>query len=536
VNPRYLNDDWTLDLETLGFEPLAMEVAKKALYCQPPFSQCIAGRWGSGKTSVMRYAMTVLGGDLPSAQLPSLVSHEPSTLRDASEARATLVDGLHQKGEREIYLQDQGFVSARASRIEKESFGVVFTTWFSPWRFQHEPNPMVPLLHLLRDQFTAWAKTKKWARDGSKMALKVGIESLGKLADAASKLSFGMSPGLGGMAKLARESGQRFSTEDYAVLTDAERFNLKFEEAIRTILGVTQKKSRSPKEQNRPAHRLVIFIDDLDRVEGAAVVRLLEAIKLYLSTEYCVFVFGLDVTAVESAIVGHWKDRPPSLAGEYLDKLFQSYVHMPVSSNYPAFVAQEIKRWGLKSKRDTPLSASELETLSGRHASDIADTLIPNPRKVKNYLNSLQLALRTTSYEVRREDLVRFSLVHRLRSSAPGTFALLTEDAEAWAHFRAFSSKAVARDGLENDKSPHITGVFVHDFGHLLSGLGDSKLANFGGPELRVRIDRVGAGIRFLKHWTIHWYSTDQEKQEKLRVAFFAMAGRSDPKETPTDA
>lgn len=106
-------------------------------------------------------------------------------------------------------------------------------------------------------------------------------------------MAWGASFGLGSAARKVRDAKAELDRETFHGLGDAERFNLEFEHAIRTILGAALEEGRSKKRRAsepppKTPHRLVIFIDDLDRVEGAAVVRLLEAIKLYLSTEYCV--------------------------------------------------------------------------------------------------------------------------------------------------------------------------------------------------------------------------------------------------------
>jgi ABC-type transport system involved in cytochrome c biogenesis ATPase subunit len=57
------NDHWTLDLKDLGMEPAGIELARRVLTCRPPYALCVQGKWGSGKTSLMRYAMAKLGGE-----------------------------------------------------------------------------------------------------------------------------------------------------------------------------------------------------------------------------------------------------------------------------------------------------------------------------------------------------------------------------------------------------------------------------------------------------------------------------------------
>ncbi|MEM1205973.1 MAG: P-loop NTPase fold protein [Acidobacteriota bacterium] len=70
------NDHWTLDLERLGMEGAGDELARRVLTCRPPFAICVQGKWGSGKTSLMRYAMALLGGQPLAATLAT--SKEPT--------------------------------------------------------------------------------------------------------------------------------------------------------------------------------------------------------------------------------------------------------------------------------------------------------------------------------------------------------------------------------------------------------------------------------------------------------------------------
>ncbi|MDQ7083419.1 MAG: P-loop NTPase fold protein [Sulfurovum sp.] len=54
------------------------------------------------------------------------------------------------------------------------------------------------------------------------------------------------------------------------------------------------------KKQNYEESRVILFIDDLDRCEDATIATLLKEIKQYLSTKYCIFVFGYDRQHIES--------------------------------------------------------------------------------------------------------------------------------------------------------------------------------------------------------------------------------------------
>ena len=60
-SPRYRNDTWSLE-DGLGLGRAGDQVARMALEVDPPFTIGVTGKWGSGKTSVMRRAFVTLGG------------------------------------------------------------------------------------------------------------------------------------------------------------------------------------------------------------------------------------------------------------------------------------------------------------------------------------------------------------------------------------------------------------------------------------------------------------------------------------------
>lgn len=57
---HYRNDTWTLD-DGLGLGRAGDQVARMALEVDAPFTIGVTGKWGSGKTSVMRRAVATFG-------------------------------------------------------------------------------------------------------------------------------------------------------------------------------------------------------------------------------------------------------------------------------------------------------------------------------------------------------------------------------------------------------------------------------------------------------------------------------------------
>ncbi len=164
----------------------------------------------------------------------------------------------------------------------------------------------------------------------------------------------------------------------YRELTDAQQFFLAFNGAVCQVRDSIKK--MLPKKDNRMADNLVIFIDDLDRCEDMKILEILEAIKLYLNTRSCVFILGIDPDAVERAIIRSREDCGKAEARQYMAKLVQGSVHVPVCRDFRPFIGKIIETW-----------PEELQDKSSRDtlARIINEIWEHNPRKVKNFLNTL---------------------------------------------------------------------------------------------------------------------------------------------------
>jgi len=79
-----------------------------------------------------------------------------------------------------------------------------------------------------------------------------------------------------------------------------------------------------------PNARMVVFIDDLDRCDAKITLRVLEALKLFLSIEKLIFVVGVDRTVVDQLVRKNYDDFGLSedKSEDYLAKMFQ--VEIPI--------------------------------------------------------------------------------------------------------------------------------------------------------------------------------------------------------------
>ncbi len=137
------------------------------------------------------------------------------------------------------------------------------------------------------------------------------------------------------------------------------------------------------KEKNK---RVVIFVDDLDRLHPVRSIELLEVLKLFLDCRNCVFVLAIDTSVVFQGIrekYGH--DISESKAQSFFDKLIQLPFKMPI--NYY--------------KLDKMIS-EKLDFLDPTASEDkqliklITNTTSKNPRAIKRLINSYCLIDKVT--------------------------------------------------------------------------------------------------------------------------------------------
>ena len=93
-----------------------------------------------------------------------------------------------------------------------------------------------------------------------------------------------------------------------------------------TLLHEYREKFRELVEAIAPGERdrLVIMIDDLDRVTPIRAIELLEAIKNFLDVPKCVFVLAVDYAVIQQGVADRL-DEPNNAGKSYFDKLFRSH-------------------------------------------------------------------------------------------------------------------------------------------------------------------------------------------------------------------
>jgi transcription termination factor NusB len=404
----YQNDQWNITDE-LGMDSAGDGLAKIALDVTAPFTIAVTGKWGSGKTSVMRRAFATLGGH-PINQAMPLQETGKSEVEETAWYKVSILPhrnvekALNSKAERDARraLLIQRKWSEDLFAIAENSLCI----WFSPWQHQNADNPLIPLLLEIQAQFLLHYKLSKSRKDFARRSALAAMTLLERVGDLALSLN-GKNTALAGTTEAVQKSWQN-SADNLTQLSDGQRFHLLFEDAIETAL-----KGLSANGEIQARDRMVIFIDDLDRCEGETVVMLLEAIKLYLGTQRCVFVLGLDNTAILSALDHYWENRSEDHNREYLEKLFQATVRVPAPN---AAKAQDLLAAQL-----TQHHVPEAQ----RWAKEMVNLLEPNPRKLKNFTNSFCVIWTMHSIPAEETQILRLILFLYLSLYHPAVWRIL---------------------------------------------------------------------------------------------------------------
>lgn len=129
--------------------------------------------------------------------------------------------------------------------------------------------------------------------------------------------------------------------------------------------------------------RIVVFIDDLDRLVPIKAVELLESLKLFLDIKKCVFVLAVDYHVVVQGLREKFNLTEAELKGRsFFDKIIQVPFNMPVNQyEVDGYFKNLMEKIGLE------YNPGEIE-----HYIKLATTSVGfNPRTMKRIFNSLLL-------------------------------------------------------------------------------------------------------------------------------------------------
>jgi len=229
------------------------------------------------------------------------------------------------------------------------------TIWFDAWEFERLSIPLWKVfLNKITSEMTEFVKEEGKKNIGENLK-KIGHGVLLLSSDVVLKKLIGIS--LDDITDVKEKVGNDIKEID----TLRENLSKCIEEVL--------------KNDSLGAQRIVIFIDDLDRCLPEHVVEVFESIKLFLSSENCVFVIGVNKEQICKAFESKFGKGGPS-GLHYMEKFIQLQFDLPRKN--PLEVQSFLSDFSTKKLKENPKTI-EL----------IASFIEPNPRKVKRWLNSV---------------------------------------------------------------------------------------------------------------------------------------------------
>lgn len=132
--------------------------------------------------------------------------------------------------------------------------------------------------------------------------------------------------------------------------------------------------------------RIVVYIDDLDRMEPPEAVRVLELLKNIFNIKHCVFLLAIDYHVVIKGLKEKFGEEKPENEYEFrafFDKIIQLPFKMPVY-NIGRYVTGLLKQIEFSSDRETGLDNDDVKKV-------LNWTIGANPRSIKRLVNTLSL-------------------------------------------------------------------------------------------------------------------------------------------------
>lgn len=260
------------------------------------------------------------------------------------------------------------------SRSESSFIGISINTWEYSMMSTPETTVYKILAELVKELTNKDLQSQK--------TLNGFLRGAGNFLYRGARESLKTIPGIGGMLAVGLEAAN-IPTQ---ILADSEDSRMASLSELRTAMENSIKKRISDEKKRG----VIIFIDDLDRLNPPVAVEILEILKNVFTIENCIFVLAIDYDVVVKGLepkYGKLTDTNEREFRSFFDKIIQVPFSLPVSSYKPMeFVLKALVEIGFLSELDAcnPKVNDEL-------AKVVELSVGKNPRSIKRLINTLSL-------------------------------------------------------------------------------------------------------------------------------------------------
>ncbi|WP_035355526.1 KAP family P-loop NTPase fold protein [Acetobacterium malicum] len=194
----------------------------------------------------------------------------------------------------------------------------VVVSWFNTWRYSQFNMGDEISLSLIRQLINTLPGLDEKMSDSMKKIIN-GVAKVIKAGALVAAEVGGFGNVAEGVVKVVDSNASANADQIDATLS-LGMLKEQFQECIRQVLVTSGK------------DRVVVFVDDLDRLNPAKAVELLEVLKLFLDCENCVFILAIDYQVVSQGISEKYGNTLDEEKGKaFFDKIIQVPFKMPVA-------------------------------------------------------------------------------------------------------------------------------------------------------------------------------------------------------------
>ena len=312
--------------DELGLEDYVESLSTFIATCETPMTISLQGDWGSGKTSLMNC-------------IKDLLSKEHSSTK---------------------------------------------VVWINTWQFYHfsmtDLLPIFVIRHFIGQLVEKESETFKKAvgilKKFSKIGLIIGSGVLGKGTTAEAVLEELNDNGdeIFDPAEYVRDLKEQMQVLVEKVLVEKAKAH---ERENHTGVAANEAKEKDP--------RVVVFIDDLDRLMPEKAVAVLECIKLFMDVKGCVYVLACDYEVIAQGVKKRFGWDSDDLNNRYFQKMMQVPFSMPTAQ-------YEVRKYLAKSLEKTGIGRADPSGAPITHCVTLLESSTGfNPRSLKRIINQLWL-------------------------------------------------------------------------------------------------------------------------------------------------
>lgn len=260
------------------------------------------------------------------------------------------------------------------------------SVWINTWEYSLMSEPSQALLQIIAKMAAATQPTT--------LASEKAKNIIGKLAKGVAKTALGVSIG---DSSIVDAISDIFSTGGESSVGQLQQ---------------ELKKNIQRRFEESDKRGIIFFIDDLDRLNPATAVELLELLKNIFTIERCVFILAIDYDVVVKGLKGKFgelTDKNEREFRSFFDKIIQVPFAMPVSNYHPkGFITSSLLEIGYLDLPDTKDNQFVKNILIATKY-----TVGNNPRSIKRLMNILSL-IKCISNATDQQTDSDFNLNHKI--------------------------------------------------------------------------------------------------------------------------